>query len=333
MANLTLLGFGNVGKAFFLEYLNRGLDSRITLKAIFSSSGGVIIDSKNSMMELVQLVNNDKRLSAHSRFQPINFTEYCTQEPEGIAVFVIPPSYNTGEPNISLYKAALKCGYHIVTADKTGLALQYDELFRIAAKDGLKIKYSATVSAGTPVINVALALKHRDVKHVRGILNATSNYVLNQVEKGKGWDEAVAFAVAEKLAEPNPSIDIDGYDAAAKLAILLNAMGVSAKLNDIQRVSLRVYNESEIRKAMREGFRVKQIAGYDRDENKKFVKPVFVPSISPLAFTEGNYNTVEFSLENESIIIHGPAGPAWRTAKVLISDLIELIDEVYNRTK
>lgn len=328
MVNVVLLGFGKVGKEVVKKLYGDVKFKFLRLSSVFSSGGGVILKDNSDLENLLKLADMGEPLSSHPNFRDISFTEYISENPEGIAIFAIPPSYVTGEPNLSLYRSSIERGYHIVTADKTGLALRYGELINMAKSRGVKIKFTATVAAGTPVLSVARSLRFREINYIRGILNATSNYVLSLIERGKSWDEAINEAIAKGLAEPNPSIDINGVDAAAKLTILLNEMGHNLSMRDVKMVGLRVYNEDEIRNGLKEGLRLKQVVGYDAKGQEAFVRPVFVPVVSPLAFTEGHYNTVEFNLEGESIIVHGPAGPASRTAIVLLSDLLELLDEV-----
>lgn len=328
LKEVILLGFGNVGKAFVEKFFSHPLLGNIYMKAVFSSKGGVIIKDKYDVEHLLNLVRRGEKLDIHPKFENYSFIDYASENPGGILVSTIPPSYATGEPNLTIYRVALKMGYHVVTADKTGLSYNYSGLMKLAKENGVRIKYTATVAAGTPVLSVARSLRYRDVKSIRAILNATSNYVLSLIEKGKDWNEAIGLAIKEKLAEPDPSIDIDGLDAAAKLVIILNEMGVHLNIKEVKTKSIRIYNEDEIRQGIKEGLRLKQVAGYDAKDKEVFVKPIFVPLISPLAFTEGGYNIVEFNVENESIIIHGPAGPSWRTANVLLSDLLELISEI-----
>jgi homoserine dehydrogenase len=326
IVNIVVVGFGNVGKKV-VERLNDPFFSGLRIKAVFSSMGGVVLREKSDYDYLFKLSTMNEPLSKHPHFNKISFMDYVQENPSGIAIFVIPPSYETGEPNLSMYRKAITSGYHIVTADKTGLAFDYQGLKKLARQYNVLLKYTATVAAGTPVLSVAKSLKYRKVQYIRAILNATSNYVLNLIESGKNWDEAISQAIKEGLAEPNPSIDIDGLDAAAKITILLNEMGINITMKDVDRKSLRIYSEEEIRKAIKESLRLKQVAGYDSANKEVFVKPIFVPLISPLAFTEGAYNTVEFKVEDDSIIIHGPAGPAWRTANVLLADVLEVLDE------
>jgi len=331
LIKLVIVGFGNVGKSFaekVLELEKSGGERLLEIAAIFSSKGGVVVKSRDDLLLIEKILQSRSGLESHPKFEQITFTEYSRENPTGIAVFAIPPSYDTGEPNLTLYRSAIESGYSVVTADKTGLALRYRELKDMAKRAGVFLKYTATVSAGTPVLSVAESLRHRRVDYVRGVLNSTSNFVLKRIEEGSTWERAIQDAVNEKLAEPNPSIDIDGLDAAAKLSILLNEMGVRISLGDIERKSLKLFSEEEIRSALKEGLKLKQVAGYDSSRREAFVKPVFVPLVSPLAFTEGIYNTVEFSLEGESILVHGPAGPAWRTANVLLSDTLTLADEL-----
>jgi homoserine dehydrogenase len=156
-------------------------------------------------------------------------------------------------------------------------------------------------------------------------LNATSNYILSLVENGLGYKEAIERAIKEKLAEPDPRIDVEGMDAAAKLAILANEAGLGTSLNEIGRKPLTEISEDDVRKARREGGAVKYIANADIRRRELRVSPEILGPGDPLAHVTKNYNGLAIDLEEDRITLIGPAGPAWRTANVMITDLIEYI--------
>jgi homoserine dehydrogenase len=142
-----------------------------------------------------------------------------------------------GEPGLSHVKEALKRGKHVVTANKGPAAFAYHELRSLAAKNGVKFLHESTVMDGTPVFNLAEhGLRGCTITSVSGVLNSTTNFVLSRLEKGESLEEAVKIAQLEGFAEANPSHDLEGWDAAAKITVLANAlMGASLTPHDVDR--------------------------------------------------------------------------------------------------
>jgi len=185
--------------------------------------------------------------------------------------------------------------------------------------------YRATVMAGTPAIDVAKGLRGRNLKGIKAVLNATTNYILSLVESGYSMQSAIDKVKELGLVEPDPKIDIDGYDAAAKLSIILNTLDIESNINEIKRESLLNINEEKIRKTLNEGKRIKYIAYFDG--NKKGVHLEEIEMDSQLARVSKNYNCILFNVDNDTITLTGPAGPAISTAKSMITDVLEYLEK------
>lgn len=322
-----LIGFGNVGRELARVLASRGEEIEkiygvtLSIEAIVTSRGYAILGSdwRRRAMDLVSRYEKGERgFLSHDK----DLWEVIDDLSPDLAFIAIPPSYISGEPNLSIYRGLISRGVSIITADKTGLALEYRELIDSAMRRGIYIGYRATVMAGTPAIDVIRGLRGRVITAIRGIFNATTNYILSLVEKGLSYGEAIARAVEEKLAEPDPRIDTEGLDPAAKLAILANEAGMIARLNDIKRIPLTSVSEEHVRSALGSGARVKYIAEARFSEGILEVAPRTLEQGDPLSQISGSYNGLSIDVENERIIITGPAGPAWRTASVMLTDLI-----------
>ena len=317
------MGFGNVGRRLILE-LEKFKD--VYTKLAVSSRGYVVIKNQKDYNELLKLANYDQKLDKHSKFRSDTFTPQIASEYDiDLTFIVIPPSYETGEPNKSIYYGLVDQEISIITADKTVLALDFQNFMKHAQERQIYVGYRATVAAGIPVIDVAKALRNRDVKCIRGVLNATTNYILSLIEKGKNYDEAVQQAIMDKYAEPDPRIDTHGWDPAAKLAIILNVLEVPVSIKDVERIPLETVNEKQVREAIKRGKRIRYIAEAIIEEKSYSVKPIEVEARTHLASVSGGRNVVEFHLENDVITIEGPVGPAWRTARTMITDLLDYI--------
>ncbi len=323
----VLIGFGNVGKELAKILLRQGEDLGIELAAISASRGSVLVEGPADRVNLHKIIEAGEKLDKHPMFREgLNPIEAVDSVGADLAFIAIPPSYESGEPNNTLYRSLVEMETSIVTADKTVLALDYKGFMDYAKKHRVFIGYRATVMAGTPALDAARGLRLRPVERIQAVLNATTNYILSLVEKGLSYEEAVARAIEYKLAEPDPTVDTHGYDAAAKLAILSSTLGYSLRLPEIERIPLETISEEEVRKALRGGKRVKHVAIADYERKEYVVKPVVLDTGDPLAQAEGEGNVAVFELEGSRIVLSGPAGPAWRTARVMITDALEYLE-------
>ncbi len=325
--NVFVVGFGNVGKELVKLILREGQKYGIELVGVSASKGSVLVGGPADKVNLLRLIEKDEKLERHPSFKPgVGSVEGALLTGAELAMIVMPPSYKTGEPNTTIYKALAEAGISIITADKTVLARDYKGFMDYAKKRGVYIGYRATVAAGTPAIDSAKGLRGRDVLSIRAVLNASSNYILGLVEKGLSFEEAIKEAKEAKLLEPDHTVDTHGLDAAAKVTILANTLGVRVSIDDVDRSPIEEYSEEEIRKALNEGFRVKQVAFADLVKRVFKVYPARVSMDDPLYRAEKEGNVIVFRVENEDIVIEGPAGPAWRTARVMITDVIEYLE-------
>ncbi len=326
IVNLILIGFGNVGKEIAKLLLIKNAELRdIHVKSVISSKGVAILN--NWKIELQRII--DKYIAGvfNDFSKDVSIWDVIEKTEPNLALVTIPPSYFTGEPNLSIYKGLLDRDVGFITADKTGLALKYSELFSQAEKKHLFIGYRATVMAGTPAIDLMRGLRGREIKSIRSVLNATTNYVLTLVENGLSYSEAINKAIEEKLAEPDPRIDMDGYDAGAKLVILVNTLGHNFNINDVIRKSLTSISEEEVRRGKRTGHPVKYVASADLEKKTLSVMPEILNTNDPLSSVSGNYNILTIKTDGGEIVLKGFAGPAWITARAMFTDLLEYLEK------
>jgi homoserine dehydrogenase len=152
-------------------------------------------------------------------------TDLLGQGGSDVLLEATPLDLKTGQPGLSCIRAALSRGTHVVTANKGPLVLAFQELVQMARSGGAAIGFSATVGGGLPAVNIGQRdLVAASILRLEGVLNLTSHYVLSQMSTGRSLEESLAQAQAEGHAEANPRLDMDGWDAAAKLVILANAV-------------------------------------------------------------------------------------------------------------
>jgi homoserine dehydrogenase len=196
-----------------------------------------------------------------------------------------------GEPAITHVRHALSRGRHVVTANKGPIAWAYTELKALADESGCALLHEATVMDGTPVFNLARrCLRGNTVERLDGILNATTNFVLGALERGVSLAEAVAAAQRIGVAEADPSLDLDGWDAAVKLAALANVlMGASMAPEEVERESLAAVGRERLLAAHARGSRVKMVCEAVR-EGARVIGRVCareIPVGHPFAAVEG----------------------------------------------
>ncbi len=227
-------------------------------------------------------------------------------------------------------EAALKAGKHVVTANKALLAHRGTELARIAEDKGLTIAYEAAVAGGIPIIKaIREGLAGNRVSRVYGILNGTCNYILTRMRKS-GEDFADVLADAQKLgyAEADPSFDVDGIDAAHKLAILAGvAFGTRIDFPGVHVEGIRRIGPEDIQFARELGFRIKLLGIAELTEAglMQRVHPCMVPLETPIAHVEDVYNAVVAEGDFVGrLVCEGRGAGAGPTASAVVADIVDI---------
>ena len=226
------------------------------------------------------------------------------------------------EPARSLILQAINNGKHVVTANKAVIARYGDEIFTAANAAGVYVMLEAAVGGGIPVITpLKQSLSVNRITAVTGIVNGTTNYILTAM-RDRGSDFAEVLAEAQQLgyAEADPTADIDGLDAADKIAILASlAFGGRIKLQDVYCEGIRNVSKADIYYAEKLGFVIKLLAIAQKAPSSNSlslrVHPTLVPQAHPLASINGVYNAI--LVEGEPIgqvMFFGPGAGAGATA-------------------
>eukprot|EP01065_Artemidia_motanka_P052121 TRINITY_DN9332_c0_g1_i1.p1 TRINITY_DN9332_c0_g1~~TRINITY_DN9332_c0_g1_i1.p1 ORF type:complete len:400 (+),score=117.46 TRINITY_DN9332_c0_g1_i1:62-1201(+) len=156
---------------------------------------------------------------------PCDFVAEAAAAGAGVLVEAIPVDYETGEPAVSILRAGIQQGMHCVTANKGPVVHAVDSLSDAAAEKGVRFLFESAVMDGVPIFNMARhCLPTAKVTGFTGLLNSTTNIILSEMERGSSFDAALAKAQAEGIAEADPSGDIDGWDAAVKVAALCTVL-------------------------------------------------------------------------------------------------------------
>ena len=233
------------------------------------------------------------------------------------------------EPARTIMLQLLESGKDVVTANKALLAEHGEELFDRARALGRTIAFEASVGGGIPIIaNISQCFSANQILSLRGILNGTSNYIITQMDE-QGSDYAVALKLAQELgyAEADPTMDVDGSDAAQKLAILAHlAFGVRVRWRDIYRRGLESFQLADLKYASELGYRIKLIATAQlrSDGLELHVSPTLIRKGRPLAEVRGAYNAV--TVVGDAVgdmFFHGQGAGQMPTASAVVADMID----------
>jgi homoserine dehydrogenase len=224
----------------------------------------------------------------------------------------------------------LEAGKDVVTANKALLALHGAEVFDAARRHGRAIAFEASVAGGVPIIAaLAQGLAANQIVALQGILNGTCNFILTSMsEQGWGYQEALAKAQALGYAEADPTLDVDGTDAAHKLAILAQiAFGVAVPVTAIEHRGIAGLQEIDIRYARELGYTIKLLAEawLHQQQLALHVAPVLLRHQTPLAQVRGAYNAIR--VVGDAVgdtLYYGQGAGAMPTASAVVADIIDM---------
>jgi homoserine dehydrogenase len=341
--NLALIGFGNVARAFvrLLERKRGLLQSQYgitySITGIATGSHGFTVDPNGlDVKKALDLVESKQSISVLNNYHlPITDSLSVIQHSSAHVMFENSPvDHHSGQPAIDHVRAALEAGQHVVTANKGTVVHGYRELTALAKSKGRKFLFEATVLGGAPVFSVFReTFPLAELHSFKGILNATTNLILSRMENGETFEEAVKYCQSIGIAETDPSADVDGWDAAIKVAALVTVlMDASLKPQDVGRKGIREITPGMIEQAKGSGKRYKLVCSAERvgEKVKARVAPELVDSSSPLYGMMNSSTGVAFRtdiLPDYSITVterEGMQGGPVETAYGLFADFVSL---------
>ncbi len=237
-------------------------------------------------------------------------------------------------PAYDFIKEALSSGRYVVTANKEVMAKHGPELLALAQEKGVDILFEASVGSGTPIIGpLRRDLSANDITSIRAIINGTTNYILTCMSKeGLDFEEALRQAQALGYAEADPTNDVQGIDAAYKLAILTSlAFHTHVRPEDIYCEGITSLNARDFRYAQELGYAIKLLAVGKRGEDgvDARVHPAFVPQDELLANVDGVLNAVQ--VEGDllgRVLFQGPGAGPYPTASAIVADVMDAAHSV-----
>ncbi len=346
---VALVGVGNVGRAFLelMTIKRRVLRERYGLELVLTgaadSSGAAFGAGHIDHANLLRHKRAGHGVGQYPRLghRGMPAAEMVRQVEADVLLEASPVNLRTGQPGLDCVRIALQRGMSVVLANKGPLVVAYRELMDMAAppdpkgfgkplgSGGPGLRFSATVCGALPVINIGQRdLVACDIQRVEGILNSTTNYVLSAMEAGHSFDQALQEAQAEGVAEADPALDIQGWDAANKLVIIANAvLGVPATLKDVDVLGIQDITPDDLAAARARGQTVKLVAAAHRqnDTYRLSVHTAALPLDHPLASVSGwemgiVWHTDNMGVQFAKVDERGPIP----TAAAMLRDLVDL---------
>jgi homoserine dehydrogenase len=332
---IALVGFGNVGRAL-LRLLDAkketlksefGFTTRVT--GIATLRHGLAIDPDGiDHAAALHLAESDGDLAALSiSTAPESVFDFIHLVPADVLFENSPVNHHTGQPAADHLRAALERGMHAITANKGPVVYAYEELTRLAEAKGARFLFESAVMDGAPIFSLFRGpLPAVELRGFHGILNSCTNLLLEMMEGGKSFDEAVEYGRSIGITETDPSADIDGWDAAIKVAALATVlMGHPLKPDQVQREGIRGITREMIASALAAGERWKLVCSAQMVDGRleASVVPQRVDARSPLYSINGTSSFVQFQLDTLPGlgILESNPGPE-TTAYGLLADLI-----------
>ncbi len=332
---IALLGFGNVGQAFARlleqkkEVLSKDYDISFCITGIATARHGMAIQPLGiDVGRALQVISSGGNFSTLSATplpdDPKNFIRSCQAE---VLFENTPVNYVDGQPAVDYLRTALEAGMHAITANKGPVVHAYQELTSLAAQHGRKFYFESAVMDGAPIFSLfRQSLPAVKLQGFSGILNSTTNLILTRMETGDSFEAAVVYAQSIGIAETDPSGDIDGWDAAVKVAALVTVlMGIPLKPSQVERTGIRHLTVQDIQQARKQDKRWKLVCTAQRNGQQVTarVAPELIEADSPLYGVNGTSSIVSFKTDvlSQLSIVEGSPGPE-TTAYGLLADFI-----------
>jgi homoserine dehydrogenase len=314
-----LLGLGVIGSAVARVLTDKGQD--------IAGCAGRLVELRRVLVHQP----NKKRATVVPEALLTTDAEGILSDPE---VQVVVELLGGEEPARQYIETALRRGKHVVTANKEVMAKFGPELMAVAQEHGAEIRYEASVGGGIPLIGpFNRTLLANRIYQVRAIINGTTNYILTRMaEEGAPFADALGQAQALGYAEPDPRNDVEGIDAAYKVAILASlAFRARVHADDVYREGIQRLHPNDFRYARELGYAIKLLAIGKETEGgiEARVHPALVPNHQLLAQVGGVFNAVQVDGDLMGpVVFYGRGAGAGPTSGVVVADIIELARRV-----
>lgn len=334
---IAIIGFGNVGQGLAKILSDKhsllkerfGADIRIVAVCDLFKGSVADPDGLDPGMLLNRLEKDGDLKSLATKFTGWNAQETIENSGADILIELAYTDLKTGEPALSHVKQALNKGMHVSMTNKGPVALAFPELRKIAKQNNVQIGIEGTVMSGTPSLNLGNEmLLAAGITQIQGIFNGTTNYILGEMEAGLDYQKALTQAQELGYAEADPTGDVEGHDAAAKVVILGNLfMDLALTLSDVDCTGISNITAEDVANASAQNKHWKLIGTVAKTDTDFIasVKPEMVNKSHPLASISGAMNAITYSTELlGDITLIGPGAGRLETGYAVIEDILAI---------
>ena len=340
--NIALIGFGNVARSLARllvrkqDLLKSKYDVTFSFTGISTGRHGYAVNQSGlDIQKALDLVESGKDISELSVF-PVNDSISVINNSAANVMFENSPvNTQTGQPAVDHIRTALNLGMHAITANKGPVVHGYRELTALAESKGKTFRHESAVLGGAPVFSVMReAFPLADLESFKGIFNATTNVILSRMESGETYEQALAYAQKIGLAETDPTNDVDGWDAAIKVASLVTVLWDTPMTpQQVNPTGIRGITSEMIANAKKEGKRYKLVCSAERTDGKivASVSPQLVDASSSLYGMMNSSTGITFRTDviiDYSIVLSekpGMTGGPVETAYGLFADFVNIV--------
>ncbi|GAB1472223.1 homoserine dehydrogenase [Chloroflexota bacterium] len=340
--NLALIGFGNVARALARllvrkqDLLKSKHDVTFAFTGISTGRHGFAVNPQGlDIQKALELVESGKDISSLSSIEVKDSIGVIQNSNANFMFENSPVNTQTGQPALDHIRAALNLGMHVSTANKGPLVYGYRELTELAKSKGKTFRFESTVLGGAPVFSVMKeAFPLAELESFKGIFNATTNVILSRMESGETYEQALKYAQSIGLAETDPTHDVDGWDAAIKVAALVTVLWDTPMTpQQVNPTGIRGITSEMIANARADSKRYKLVCSAEKVDGKinVSVSPQLVDSSSSLYGMMDSSTGVTFRTDviiDYSIVLSekpGMTGGPIETAYGLFADFVNII--------
>jgi len=310
---LAMLGLGTIGSGVF---------------KVLKENGDIIRAREGMDIEIKKILVRDKNKKRNVDVDKSILTDDPSEIINDEGIDIIAEFMGGENPAFTLIRDALRKGKSVVTANKEVIAKYWDELEEEAEKSGAGLYFEASVAGGIPIIKpLRRSLQANNIVKIMGIINGTTNYILTRMsEEGKSFEEALSEAQRLGYAEPDPTADIEGYDARYKLSILSTlCFRNRVTIDKIHCEGITRISPDDIRYAKELGYGIKLLAIAKKHDGKieARVHPTFIPLSHPLTAVRDSYNAIFIQGDMVGdLMFYGRGAGDLPTASAIVSDII-----------
>lgn len=338
---IVICGLGRVGQAFVSliiqkdPYLKERYELNLKVVAAVDIGGAAVSPDGLPLQDLRAHLQKGGRVEDMLALgkKGLSGKQALTSLAADLLVEATPTNMKDGEPGMTHIRTALSHGRHVVTAAKGPLVLRYKELKALAGKSKVRLMISAATAAALPTLDVGLScLAGTEVLSAEGILNGTTNYILTRMhEDGCPYSEALAEAQKMGVAEPDPSLDVEGRDTANKILLIANEVfQAGLSIQDVPVEGITRVSSEDLQRAKKEGKVIKLIGKVEKKDGKivASVAPVALPAEHPLANVRSTEKAISYLTDTmDRVTVSGGKSNPLGAAAAILKDIIRIYSD------